>query len=31
MAVAIDVIDKHGPSNKIRCQFNPKKAKARLY
>ena len=26
-AVAINVVDRHGPSNKMRCQLKPKKAK----
>ena len=31
MALAINVIDRHGPSNKMRCQLQPKKTKLRLY
>ena len=31
MAVAVDVIDRHGPSNEMRCQLQPKKTKVVLY
>ena len=31
MAFAIDVIDRRGPSNEMRRQLKPKKAKVRLY
>ena len=31
MAFAIDVIDRRGPSNEMRHQLNPKKAKVRPY
>ena len=31
MAVAIDVIDRHGPSNEMQRQLQPKKTKVRLY
>ena len=31
MAFAIDVIDRHGPSNEMHRQLMPKKAKIRLY
>jgi len=30
MALAVDVIDRHGPSNKIRHQLQPKKTEAIL-
>ena len=31
MALAVDVIDKRGPSNEMRHQLQPKKTKVRLY
>ena len=31
MALAVDVIDWHGPSNEMRRQLQPKKTKVRLY
>ena len=31
MALAVDVIDRRGPSNKTRRQLQPKKTKASLY
>ena len=31
MALAIDVIDRRGPSNEMRHQLQPKKTKVRLY
>ena len=31
MVLAVDVIDRHGPSNEIRRQLQPKKTKVRLY
>ena len=31
MALAINVVDMHGPSNEMRCQLYPKKIKVRLY
>ena len=31
MALAIDVIDRHDPSNKMHRQLQPNKAKIRLY
>ena len=31
MVLAIDVIDRHGPSSKMRRQLQPKKTKVRLY
>ena len=31
VAVAVDVIDRRGPSNEMRCQLQPKKTKVRLY
>ena len=31
MSLAVDVINRHGPSNKMCCQSQPKKIKVRLY
>ena len=31
MALAFDVIDRHGPSNEMRRQLQPKETKVRLY
>ena len=31
IALAIDVIDRRGPSNEMRRQLQPKKTKVRLY
>ena len=31
MVLAIDAIDRHGPSNEMRGQLKPKRAKVRLY
>ena len=31
LALAIDVIDRRGPSNKMHCQLQPKKTKVTLY
>ena len=31
VALAINVIDRRGPSNKMLCQLQPKKAKVMLY
>ena len=31
MVLAVDVIDRHGPSSKMRRQLQPKKAKVRVY
>ena len=31
MALAVDIIDRCGRSNEMRCQLKPKKAKVRLY
>ena len=31
MALAVDVINRRGPSNKMRHQLQPKKTKVRLY
>ena len=31
MALAIDVIDRYGPSNEMCCQLQPKTTKVRLY
>ena len=30
MALAVDVIDRRGPSNETRCQLQPKKTKVNL-
>ena len=31
IALAVDVIDRRGPRNEMRCQLRPKKTKVRLY
>ena len=31
MALCVDVIDRHGPSNEMRRQLQPKNTKVRLY
>ena len=31
IALAVDVIDRRGPSNEMRCRLQPKKTKVRLY
>ena len=31
MALAVDFIDKHGPSNEMDCQLQPKNTKVGLY
>ena len=31
MALAVDVIDRRGPSNEMCCQLQPKKTKVTLY
>ena len=31
MALAVDVVDRRGPSNEMRCQLQPKNPKVRLY
>ena len=31
IALAVDFIDRRGPSNEMHCQLQPKKTKVRLY
>ena len=31
MAITVNVIDRHGPSNKMRRQLQPKKTNVKLY
>ena len=31
MALAVNVIDRHGPSNEMRCHLQPKETKVTLY